>query len=95
MTNEFASSNDRIRLKGANEKAKANMITAVGEVIQIATNRAEYLDYNNKHKSKAKHGWYRYDTRFGIPVYGEKGNLTGYNIFSTRILSYTYNFVNG
>jgi len=30
---EFASSNDRIRLKGANEKAKANMITAVGIVM--------------------------------------------------------------
>ncbi len=83
---EFARSNDRISLKGANEKAKANMITVVGELIQIAVNKTEYPDYNKKHKAKAKHGWYRYDTRFGIPVYDEKGELIGYNIFSTRML---------
>ena len=31
-------------------------------------------------------GWYRYNTRFGIPVYDEYGNLERYNIFSTRML---------
>lgn len=70
---EFTRSNDTIRLKGANEKAKA----------------------------KAKHGWYRYDTRFGIPVYDESGELLRYNIFSTRMLVrcdadgklYLYDFV--
>ena len=69
-----------------NEKAKANMITAVGELIQIASNKAEYPDFDKKHKAKAKYGWYRYDTRFGIPVYDEEGNLLRYNIFSTRML---------
>ena len=83
---EFAHSNDTIRLKGANEKAKANMVTALGELIQIATNKTEYPDYDKKHKAKAKHGWYRYDTRFGIPVYDESGELLRYNIFSTRML---------
>lgn len=37
-------------------------------------------------KVKAKHGWYRYDTRFGIPVYDENGELLRYNIFSMRML---------
>ena len=83
---EFARSDDRIGLKGANEKAKANMITAVEELIQIATNKAEYPDFDKKHKAKAKYGWYRYDTRFGIPVYDEAGELLRYNIFSTRML---------
>jgi hypothetical protein len=46
----------------------------------------EYPDYNNKHGGKAKFGWYRYNTRFGIPVYDEDGNLERYNIFSTRML---------
>ena len=98
---EFAHSNDTIALKGANVKAKANMITAVGELIQIATNKMEYPDYNLKHKSKAKYGWYRYDTRFGIPVYDENGELLRYNIFSARMLVrcdadgklYLYDFV--
>ena len=37
-------------------------------------------------KAKAQFGWYRYNTRFGIPVYDEDGNLERYNIFSTRML---------
>ena len=40
----------------------------------------------NKHNQDAKYGWYRYDTRFGIPVYGEDGELERYNIFGARIL---------
>ena len=98
---EFANSNDRLSLKGANEKAKANMVTAIGELIQIATNKMEYPDYDKKHGTKAKYGWYRYDTRFGIPVYDEKGELLRYNIFSSRMLvrcdadgrAYLYDFV--
>ena len=98
---EFTHSNDTKSLKGANEKAKANMITAIEGLVQIATNKNEYPDYDRKHKSKAKYGWYRYDTRFGIPVYNESGELLRYNIFSTRMLVrcdkdgklYLYDFV--
>ena len=67
-------------------KAKANMVPAIGELIQIAMDKEEYPDYNEKHGSKAKFGWYRYNTRFGLPVYDESGNLERYNIFITRML---------
>lgn len=67
-------------------KAKANMVPAIGELIQIAMDKGEYPDYNEKHGSKAKFGWYRYNTRFGLPVYDESGNLERYNIFTTRML---------
>lgn len=98
---EFSHSNDTKELKGANIKAKANIISAVGELIQIATDKEEYPDYNEKHGSKAKYGWYRYNTRFGIPVYDEQRNLKQYNIFLTRMLVrcdengklYLYDFV--
>ena len=98
---EFCHSNDTKGLKGANEKAKANIAPVVSQLIQIATNKMEYPDYNEKHKSKAKLGWYRYDTRFGIPVYDENNELIRYNIFSTRMLVrcdedgrlYLYDFV--
>lgn len=83
---EFSHSNDTKKLKGANIKAKANAISAIGELIQIATNKVEYPDFNNKHGVRAKFGWYRYNTRFGIPVYDEEGNLERFNIFSTRML---------
>jgi len=98
---EFCRAEDTVKLKGANKKAKANIAPAIGELIQIAINKANYPDYGNKHKSKAKYGWYRYDTRFGIPVYDDIGQLVRYNIFTTRMLVrcdedghlYLYDFV--
>lgn len=98
---EFSHSEDTRNLKGANEKAKANISTVIGELIEIAKNKAEYPDYDKKHGSKAKLGWYRYDTRFGLPVYTENGVLERYNIFLVRMLVrcdedgklYLYDFV--
>lgn len=83
---EFAHSKDTKVLKGANAKAKANSSQVIGEMIQIATNRAQSPDYQSRHKNKAKYGWYRYDTRFALPIYDEEGELQRYNIFSVRML---------
>ena len=83
---EYSHSVDTKNLKGANKKAKANAITAIGELIQTAADRTEYLDFQGKHGSKARYGWYRYNTKFGIPVYNEQGELERYNIFTARIL---------
>ena len=83
---EFSHSDDTKNLKGANKKAKANITSAIGKLVQIATSKIHYPDYEKKHGSKARYGWYRYNTRFGIPVYDEEGNLKRYNIFSTRML---------
>lgn len=83
---EFTHSKYTKAIKGANEKAKANAITAIGELIQIADNKAEFPDYDGRHGNKARNGWYRYDTRFGIPVYDELGEIERYNIFRARML---------
>ena len=72
--------------RGPNAKAKANASQAVGELIQIATNKSKAEDYNSKHKKKAKYGWYRYDTRLGLPVYNVQGEIERYNIFKLRML---------
>ena len=53
---EFCHSQDKINLKGANEKAKA------------------------------KYGWYRYYTRFGLPLYDSEGELERYDIYTARML---------
>lgn len=98
---EFSHSNDTKNLKGANSKAKANLVPAIKELIEIASQKMTYPDYNHKHGNKAKYGWYRYNTRFGLPVYDEYGNLLRYNIFTTRMLVrcdengelYLYDFV--
>ena len=83
---EFCHSQDKIRLKGGNEKAKANMVSAIGELIQVATSKTVSEDFEKKHKRKAQQVWYRYDTRFGIPVYNPDGVLMQYNIYSARML---------
>lgn len=83
---EFSSSEDRIKSKGAIARAKANAATAIEGLIQVATNKKEYSDYEEKHGKKAKYGWFRYDTRFGLPVYDEGGILIRYNIFSAKML---------
>lgn len=98
---EFCHSFDKIKLKGANAKAKANMTPAIGELIEIATNKLETEDFDKKHGQKAEFGWYRYDTRFGIPSYNDDGELEQYNIYTARMLVrcdadgklYLYDFV--
>ena len=72
--------------QGANAKAKANAAQAIKELIQIAENKSEFPDYGDRHGNRAKNGWYRYDVRFGLPVYEENGTLIRYNIFSARML---------
>lgn len=83
---EFCHADDKIKLKGANEKAKANMVSAIGELIKVAKNKIVSEDFGKKHGTKAVQGWYRYDTRFGIPMYDSEGNLEKYNIYSARMI---------
>ncbi len=98
---EFAHSKDTKGLKGANMKAKANISTALPEKIEIATHKTGNIDYNNRHKNKAKFGWYRYKVKFGLPVYNAQNKIERYNIFSTQMLVrcdadgklYLYDFV--
>lgn len=83
---EFAHSNDTINTKGANEKAKANVANAIREIVRTASDRMFSDDYQNKHGNAAKEGWYRYTTRFGIPVYDSEGQIERYNIFTAKML---------
>ena len=83
---EFAHSKDTKELRGANMYAKANSSGIIKEMIEIATNKTFANNYAQKHNTDAKFGWYRYDTRFAIPVYGDAGELARYNVFKSRIL---------
>lgn len=83
---EFTHGKDKTVLKGPNAKAKANASQAVGELIQIASNKSCAPDYHSKHKNKAKYGWYRYDTRLALPVYNDEGEIVRYNLFKLRML---------
>jgi hypothetical protein len=47
-----------------------------------------YVGKNNdkKHNWNAKNGWYRYDSRFALPVYDESGEIERYNIFHASMI---------
>ncbi len=83
---EFAHSKDTKALRGANLYAKANSSSIIKEMIEIATNKTFADNYAQKHNVDARFGWYRYDTRFAIPIYNDECNLVRYNVFMARIL---------
>ena len=50
-------------------------------MIEIATGREYKENTNTKHSRDAKFGWYRYTSRFALPVYKGSGEVEGYNVF--------------
>ena len=68
------------------DKAKANVATGIPELIEIAVGKYFRKNQEDKHKRDAKNGWYRYDSRFALPVYGDKCELERYNIFHASLL---------
>ena len=83
---EFTHGKDKTILRKANAKAKANASLAIGNLINIATNKSIAKDYGNKHGDRAKFGWYRYDTRLAIPIYNEKQEIIRFNVYKLRML---------
>jgi len=86
LPGEYSGSVYTKKLKGAVAKAKANAAQGLPEMIEIATNGVFEENRKMKHRRDAKNGWYRYDTRFGIPVYSDDGEINGYNVFHARLL---------
>ena len=86
LPDEYSGSNYTKHIKGTIAKAKANAAQAIPEMIEIATSKTFEDNKKNKHSRHAKNGWYRYDTRFALPVYDESGEVERYNVFSARLL---------
>ena len=78
---EYAHSEYTISLKGANAKAKANAAQGVPELIEVANGKEYRENTKTKHSRDAKYGWYRYISRFALPIYKEEGEVDGYNVF--------------
>lgn len=83
-------------------KAKANGVQGIPELIQIADNPKHLEDFDKRNGKKAEYGWYRYDTRFALPVYSDDEEVERYNVFKVRMLvrhdadgkKYLYDMVN-
>ena len=81
LPDEYAHSNYTRILRGANAKAKANAAQGIPELIEIAGEKVFTRNYKTKHNIDAMYGWYRYESRFALPVFGESGEIIRYNVF--------------
>ncbi len=86
LPDEFTGSKYTRTLKGAAAKAKANAAQGIPELIEIATDKHFKENHGNKHRWNARYGWYRYNSRFALPVFLEDGIVERYNIFHASLL---------
>lgn len=86
MPDEYAHSEYTGSLKGTNAKAKANAVQGLGEMLEIAINENYKMNTKQKHSVDAANGWYRYESRFALPVYGNNGKIQRYNVFRAHMI---------
>lgn len=86
LPDEYTGSKYTYSLKGANAKAKANASQGIPEMLEIANGKHFKENIGKKHSKNAANGWYRYDSRFALPVYDERGEIERYNVFHVSML---------
>lgn len=83
---EFTSSVYTRALKGHQAKAKANAAQGILELLEIATDKRWSKNYKKKHNKDAEKGWYRYNTRFALPIADNDGKIVRMNIYISTII---------
>lgn len=86
LPKEYTGSKYTNSIKGTNAKSKANAATGIPELIEIAVGKHFRENNEDKHRRDGKNGWYRYDSKFALPVYDDNGKVERYNIFHASVL---------
>ena len=86
LPSEYSGSKYTHSIKGTNAKAKANAVQGIPEMIEIALGKHFRENKESKHWRNAMYGWYRYDSRFAIPVYRDNEEMERYNIFQASLI---------
>ena len=86
LPSEYSGSKYTHSIKGTNAKAKANAVQGIPEMIEIAVGKHFRENKESKHWRNAMYGWYRYDSRFAIPVYRDDEEVERYNIFRASLI---------
>ncbi|MCM1497716.1 MAG: hypothetical protein NC124_04545 [Clostridium sp.] len=86
LPDEYTGSNYTAKLKGALAKAKANAVQGLPEMIEIAGNKRFKENLAKKHDKNAKLGWYRFNSRFALPVFDDYGQVLRYNVFYAEMV---------
>ena len=63
-----------------------NKVVVIPQMIEIATSKRWKEDFDYKHKKRAGKGWFRYNTRFALPVTTENGEIVEYNTFQAVLI---------
>ena len=69
LPSEYSGSKYTHSIKGTNAKAKANAVQGIPEMIEIAVGKHFRENKESKHWRNAMYGWYRYESRFALPVF--------------------------
>ena len=102
LPDEYSHSEYTNILKGANAKAKANAAQGIPELVETAIGKQFVINKKPKHKKDAKYGWYKYESRFALPVFREDGEVERYNVFRAAMIirhgeddkKYLYDIIN-
>ena len=86
LPDEYAHSEYTRVLKGAYAKAKANATQGLPEMIENATGKSYTENGKIKHSKDARYGWYKFDARFALPVFGSDGEVERYNVFHAAMI---------
>ena len=86
LPDEYTGSRYTYRLKGTVAKAKANATLGIPEIIEVANNKRYQENNDKRHIRNARFGWYRYDSRFELPVFKDDGTIEIYNRFKATVL---------
>ncbi len=86
LPDEYTGSDYTAKLKGTLAKAKANAAQGLPEIVKIAENKRFKKNLAKKHDKNARFGWYRYDSRFALPVFDDYGEVLRYNVFHAEIV---------
>ena len=86
FVDEYTGSDYTKKLVGALPKVKANMSQGIPQMIEIATKKRWKENFDHKHKKKAGNGWFRYNSRFALPITNNDGEIIEYNIFQAVLI---------
>lgn len=86
LPDEYTGSKYTYSLKGTTAKAKANAAQGIPEMLEIAVGKKFAQNREAKRQWNARNGWYRYDSRFALPVFAENGEVERYNVFHASML---------
>ena len=86
FVDEYTGSEYTNKLVGSLPKVKANMSQGIPQMIEIATGKRWKEDFGKKHKKKAGKGWFRYNTRFAMPVTNDNGEIVEYKVYQAVLI---------